>query len=155
MILNTYKAISKKDLDGCDILFKSCCHNCHMMICQNYVLTDICCGHWGIKISFKIFYGHCHDLVDLYQLSVTSMMTDTVVIQPVLLMNKVSLYVWRVWLAGRGCLLPEHLISLSFEGSHMSWHGLIWWYWLCHWFCLCLLDFVIYSAGYWTSFFSW
>ena len=51
----------------------------------------------------------------------------------VLILDKINL--WWVWLAGSRCSLFEHLISLSFEGSHMSWHGLI------YWFCLYLLDF--------------
>ena len=50
-------------------------------------------------------------------------------------------YSSRVWLAGRRCLLLKHLISLSFGGSYMSWHVLIYRFWLCYWFCLCLLDF--------------
>ena len=51
-------------------------------------------------------------------------------------------YVWQMWPASRRCSLLEHLISLSFEGSHMSWQELIHWFWLCYWFYLCLLDFM-------------
>ena len=44
-------------------------------------------------------------------------------------------------------------ISLSFEGSHMSWHVHIYWSWLCYWFDLFgFVSWILWCmvAGFWT-----
>ena len=87
-------------------------------------LSSWSCGPLSIVCGISDNWHFCH-LVCLF-----------VLLCPIIPCN-----VWRNWHACRRCLLFEHLISSSFEGSHFC---------IAHfffWFCLCPQDFMVFGYG--------